>query len=90
MKNSFPISIWLMEGKEYLLHCIICGNSLGLKMEANPKQILLGTDAHLGIGERKPLTSPVQLNCQTRSQKYGPCPARYIIQGYIYPEKDED
>lgn len=90
MKNNLPISIWLIEGKEILLHCTVCGNSLGVKSEGKPQQILIGIDAHLGIGEYKPLTSPILVNCKTDSKKYGQCPARYIIQGYIYPEKDAD
>lgn len=38
----------------------------------------------------KPLQFPIRINCKTKSNKYGDCPARYVIQGYIYPKAEED
>jgi hypothetical protein len=87
MKNDFPISIWLSESKKVLIHCFICGFSTGIQVDGTPKHVIMGIDGSKGEG--KPLQFPIRFNCKTKSEKYGQCRARYIIQGYVYPATEE-
>lgn len=89
MNNSLPISVWLTESKSYLLHCFICGSSLGLKVDGQPTLVNVGLDASKPQGE-KALQTPMRMACQNRHAVHGRCPAYYIIQGFIYQIKDED
>lgn len=86
--NNLPISIWLTEDAPRQLHCIKCGFSLGLNVEGLPQSILIGVDANKVPEKAKPLQFPIRLFCKTKSNKYGDCNTRYIIQGYIYPKEE--
>ena len=90
MKNNFPISIWLAEDEPRFMHCVLCGYRLPPKVPGRPQTMLVGMDANNVEGDTKPMISPMEIYCKTRSNKYGDCTARYIIQGYIYPNKEEE
>lgn len=88
MNHNLPISVWLTQSKSYLLHCFICGNSLGIKVDGQPTLVNVGLDA--SQSKEEALKTPIRLACQNRHAVHGKCPAYYIIQGFIYPAKDED
>ncbi|HEX9060896.1 MAG TPA: hypothetical protein VF941_12010 [Clostridia bacterium] len=88
--NNLPISVWLTEDNPRFLHCVICGFRLPVQIEGFPQTILYGLDANKISNTMKPLQFPIRINCKTKSNKYGDCPARYVIQGYIYPKAEED
>jgi hypothetical protein len=86
--HNLPVSVWLTASKTYVLHCMICGNSLGLKVDSQPTLINIGLD--ISKSDTKALDLPMRIACQNRHAVHGKCPGYYIFQGFIYPSKDED
>ena len=74
------ISIWLKKGEKKPLYCMICRTGLRLFVDGTPISIIPG-DANADKSQN--MAMPITVPCGSNSEKYGRCPARYIIQGIV-------
>lgn len=81
--DRISISIWLKKSAPTVNYCMFCRDNLGVKLEGVPSVVLVGIDAAQIQDNYRPLVMPIRIKCYGKSQRYGKCPAEYIIQGFV-------
>ena len=82
--TTITISMWLKKSGPRLNFCMICREAIKAQFEGTPGELLVGIDAsYIGDDSYRPLKFPIRIKCSGHSQRYGKCPAIYVIQGFI-------
>lgn len=80
VKKVEDISIQLRRGKSRPLFCMICRTGLYVVIEGFPVSVFPGNPNAEGT---RNLKFPIIIRCTGKSEKWGRCPARWIIEGYV-------
>lgn len=87
--ERIPVSLWLKSSSPVLYFCMRCRTGLNIKLEGEPKNMIVGIDAAKIEDNYRPLTFPIRIKCYGKHEIYGRCMMEYIIQGFIEGEDDK-